>query len=179
MQPLKIQNKSSNLNQWETFIFWKYMYSLMLPDSVIKELGIKQTSCLHDIVISHIQITKTKPNFEKSWNKQVLTVSSEHLLVWGRLYLDESGSLSFSKILLIIVNFNNDWSKILSFQDFFHQILLKIGYYLWLKITSFLRFFSPYIWYIRFCAYILFIVCIYTYTYYIIHTYIYYLCCIT
>ncbi len=73
-----------------------------------EKLGIKQRSYLHCLI--HIQYSdnKNKAKTFKVMHKQLLTISSEALIVQERLYFGDGGSLSFSQILSITTNFNND-----------------------------------------------------------------------
>lgn len=99
---IKSAKMSSVLNQVGDFE--KNVYSLMSPDLVIKNWELNKNLILIVICMYNIQIAKIKLKFLKSGT----IVSSETLIVQERLCFDEGGSLSFSQILLITINFNND-----------------------------------------------------------------------
>ena len=80
------------------------MYFLMSPDLVIKNWELNKNLIFIVIFMYSIQIAKIKQKFFKSST----TISSETLIVQERLCFGEGGSLCFSQILLITINFNND-----------------------------------------------------------------------
>ena len=102
---IKSAKMSSILNQVGDFhILKKKVYSLMSPDLVIKNWELNKNLIFIVIFMYNIQVAKLKLKFLKSG----ATVSSEILIVQERLCFGEGGSLSFSQMLLITINFNND-----------------------------------------------------------------------
>lgn len=102
---IKSAKMSSILNQVGDFhILKKKVYSLMSPDLVIKNWELNKNLIFIVIFMYNIQVAKIKLKFLKSG----ATVSSEILIVQERLCFGEGGSLSFSQMLLITINFNND-----------------------------------------------------------------------